>query len=48
MDVARRSVVVTIRRRAYDRGPNRSASLAVGEVVVGRFRAGWRVWNILH
>ena len=46
--VARRSVVVVIHRRAYDTGRNKSASLALGVVVVGRFRGGWRVWNTLH
>jgi len=45
---AARSVVVTIHRRAYDSGDNRSASLSQGTVVVARFRSGWRVWSVLH
>jgi hypothetical protein len=46
--VAARSVVVEVHRRAHDRGRNRSASLAQGTVVVGRFPGGWRVWDVLH
>ena len=46
--IAARSVVVTIHRRAYDSGPNRSASLSQATVVVARFSSGWRVWNVLH
>lgn len=46
--VAARSVVVTIHRRAYDRGPNKSASLSQGTIVLGRFKSGWRVWDVLH
>ncbi|HEX2085853.1 MAG TPA: hypothetical protein VHF89_09235 [Solirubrobacteraceae bacterium] len=46
--VAARSVVVALHLRAFDHGPNRSASLAQRTVVVGRFRTGWRVWEVLH
>jgi hypothetical protein len=47
-EVAARSVVVEIHRRAHDRGRNKSASLAQGTVVAGRFAGGWRVWDVLH
>jgi hypothetical protein len=46
--IASRTVAVAIHRRAYDRGPNRSASLADGEVFVARFTTGWRVWYVAH
>ncbi len=46
--VAARSVVVSVYRRAYDGAPNNSASLAQGTVVVGRFKSGWRIWEVLH
>ena len=46
--IAARSIVVSIDRRAYHSGPDRSASLSQSVVVVGRFRAGWRVWMRLH
>ena len=46
--IAARSIVVTILRRAYQSGPKQSASLSQGVVVVGRFRSGWRVWDVLH
>ena len=46
--VASRSVVVSMRRRAFLSGPDQSASLSQSTVVVGRFKSGWRVWDVLH
>jgi hypothetical protein len=46
--VASRTAAVSIHRRAYDHGPNRSASLAEGEMFAARFTTGWRVCNVAH
>jgi hypothetical protein len=46
--VWRRTVVVFIHLRAFDRGPNRSASLAERVDWVGRFANGYGVWEFVH
>lgn len=44
----RRTVVVYVDRRAFDSGPHRSASLSEGVYYVGRYAAGYRIWEIVH
>jgi hypothetical protein len=46
--VARRSLVVTIFRRAYARPPLNSESLSQGADFVARFPGGYRVWQAAH
>jgi hypothetical protein len=46
--VARRAVVVFTYDHRYDRGPNKSASLAQHALVVSRFADGYRVWYVEH
>lgn len=46
--IAERTMVVFVRRRAFDRGPNRSASLGQGVFFVSRFPEGLRIWYSPH
>jgi hypothetical protein len=46
--IAARTLVVFVHRRAFDRGPDRSASLAGGVFLVSPLPGGYRVWLTLH
>ena len=46
--VARRTVVVFTYDHRYDRGPNKSASLAQHALLVSRFDDGYRLWYVEH
>jgi hypothetical protein len=46
--IAGRTLVVFVQRRAFDRGPDMSASLAEGVFLVSRLPGGYRVWVTLH
>jgi hypothetical protein len=46
--VARRTAVVFTYDHRYDRGPNKSASLAQHAFLVSRFDDGYRLWYVEH